>query len=98
MCVFRESFENDRADIEYLVNDVIYYLVDADMMPLLHNYVTVDTNMLLSDPKYLEVIYTMCKKVLICMSSMKLFHLKCILCHSSICIWHLNFDLSSPRS
>uniref|UniRef100_A0A8C1LF26 Importin 8 n=1 Tax=Cyprinus carpio TaxID=7962 RepID=A0A8C1LF26_CYPCA len=36
----------------------------TDMMPLLHNYVTVDTNMLLSDPKYLEVIYTMCKKVL----------------------------------
>eukprot|EP00063_Salmo_salar_P088627 XP_014063462.1 PREDICTED: importin-8-like isoform X8 [Salmo salar] len=36
----------------------------TDMMPLLHNYVTVDTDMLLSNPKYLEVIYTMCKKVL----------------------------------
>ncbi|XP_057179686.1 importin-8 isoform X2 [Triplophysa rosa] len=36
----------------------------TDMMPLLHNYVTVDTNMLLSNPKHLEVIYTMCKKVL----------------------------------
>ncbi|XP_069048969.1 importin-8 [Lepisosteus oculatus] len=36
----------------------------TDMMPLLHNYVTVDTGMLLSDPKHLEVIYTMCKKVL----------------------------------
>uniref|UniRef100_A0A8C7GHJ9 Importin 8 n=1 Tax=Oncorhynchus kisutch TaxID=8019 RepID=A0A8C7GHJ9_ONCKI len=35
-----------------------------DMMPLLHNYVTVDTDTLLSNPKYLEVIYTMCKKVL----------------------------------
>uniref|UniRef100_A0A6Q2YJX2 Importin N-terminal domain-containing protein n=1 Tax=Esox lucius TaxID=8010 RepID=A0A6Q2YJX2_ESOLU len=35
-----------------------------DMMPLLHNYVTVDTDMLLSNPKHLEVIYTMCKKVL----------------------------------
>ena len=33
------------------------------MMPLLHNYVTVDTDMLLSNPKHLEVIYTMCKKV-----------------------------------
>ena len=32
-------------------------------MPLLHNYVTVDTDMLLSNPKHLEVIYTMCKKV-----------------------------------
>ncbi len=57
-------------------NDVIYYLVDADMMPLLHNYVTVDTNMLLTDPKYLEVIYTMCKKVLKCMSSIQLFNWK----------------------
>uniref|UniRef100_A0A8C2ZYC9 Importin 8 n=1 Tax=Cyclopterus lumpus TaxID=8103 RepID=A0A8C2ZYC9_CYCLU len=33
-----------------------------DMMPLLHNYVTVDTDMLLSNPKHLEVIYSMCKK------------------------------------
>ncbi|KAI1882050.1 hypothetical protein AGOR_G00246700 [Albula goreensis] len=36
----------------------------TDMMPLLHNYVTVDTDMLLSNPKHLEVIFTMCKKVL----------------------------------
>ncbi|XP_037551691.1 importin-8 [Nematolebias whitei] len=36
----------------------------TDMMPLLHNYVTVDTDMLLSIPKHLEVIYNMCKKVL----------------------------------
>lgn len=35
----------------------------TDMMPLLHNYVTVDTDMLLSNPKHLEVIYSMCKKV-----------------------------------
>uniref|UniRef100_A0A8C2ZX50 Importin 8 n=1 Tax=Cyclopterus lumpus TaxID=8103 RepID=A0A8C2ZX50_CYCLU len=34
----------------------------TDMMPLLHNYVTVDTDMLLSNPKHLEVIYSMCKK------------------------------------
>uniref|UniRef100_A0A3Q3WVI6 Importin N-terminal domain-containing protein n=1 Tax=Mola mola TaxID=94237 RepID=A0A3Q3WVI6_MOLML len=36
----------------------------TDMMPLLHNYVTVDTDTLLSDTKYLEIIYNMCKKVL----------------------------------
>uniref|UniRef100_A0A3Q3WKQ5 Importin N-terminal domain-containing protein n=1 Tax=Mola mola TaxID=94237 RepID=A0A3Q3WKQ5_MOLML len=36
----------------------------TDMMPLLHNYVTVDTDMLLSNPKHLEVIYSMCKKML----------------------------------
>ncbi|KAG9352386.1 hypothetical protein JZ751_020799 [Albula glossodonta] len=35
----------------------------TDMMPLLHNYVTVDTDTLLSDTKYLEMIYSMCKKV-----------------------------------
>ncbi|ERE66589.1 importin-8-like protein [Cricetulus griseus] len=34
------------------------------MMPLLHNYVTVDTNALLSNPKHLEVLFTMCRKVL----------------------------------
>lgn len=33
------------------------------MMPLLHNYVTVDTETLLSNSKHLEVIYSMCKKV-----------------------------------
>lgn len=32
-------------------------------MPLLHNYITVDTDTLLSDTKYLEIIYSMCKKV-----------------------------------
>lgn len=36
---------------------------NTDMMPLLHNYVTVDTDTLLSDTKYLEMIYSMCKKV-----------------------------------
>lgn len=38
----------------------------SDMMPLLHNYVTVDTDTLLSDTKYLEIIYSMCKKVRCC--------------------------------
>ena len=37
--------------------------INTDMMPLLHNYVTVDTDTLLSDTKYLEMIYSMCKKV-----------------------------------
>uniref|UniRef100_UPI00358E494A importin-7-like isoform X2 n=1 Tax=Myxine glutinosa TaxID=7769 RepID=UPI00358E494A len=36
----------------------------ADLMPLLHNYVTVDTDTLLSNPRNLEIIYSMCKKVL----------------------------------
>lgn len=29
----------------------------------MHNYVTIDTDTLLSNPKHLEIIYTMCKKV-----------------------------------
>ncbi|EHB01029.1 Importin-7 [Heterocephalus glaber] len=36
----------------------------TNIMPLLHNYATVDTDTLLSDTKYLEMIYSMCKKVL----------------------------------
>nr|XP_019592711.1 PREDICTED: importin-8 isoform X2 [Rhinolophus sinicus] len=36
----------------------------TDMMPLLHNYVTIDTNTLLSNPKHLEILFTMCRKVL----------------------------------
>uniref|UniRef100_A0A8C4R754 Importin N-terminal domain-containing protein n=2 Tax=Eptatretus burgeri TaxID=7764 RepID=A0A8C4R754_EPTBU len=35
-----------------------------EMMPVLHNYVTVDTDTLLKDPKHLEMIYSMCRKVL----------------------------------
>lgn len=37
--------------------------LSPDMMPLLHNYVTVDTNTLLSNPKHLEVLFSMCRKV-----------------------------------
>ncbi|CAJ0960718.1 unnamed protein product [Ranitomeya imitator] len=44
--------------------DLARSLLAADMMPLLHNYITVDTETLLSNPKHLEIIYTMCKKVL----------------------------------
>uniref|UniRef100_A0A8C5L990 Importin 8 n=1 Tax=Jaculus jaculus TaxID=51337 RepID=A0A8C5L990_JACJA len=36
----------------------------TDMMPLLHNYVTIDTDTLLSNPRHLEVLFTMCRKVM----------------------------------
>ncbi|XP_052799947.1 importin-7-like isoform X2 [Mya arenaria] len=36
----------------------------TDMMPALHNYITVDTPTFLSNPKHLEAIYNMCKQVL----------------------------------
>ena len=35
----------------------------ADMMPALHNYVTVDPPAFLSDAKRMEMIYNICKKV-----------------------------------
>ncbi|CAK8692133.1 unnamed protein product [Clavelina lepadiformis] len=36
----------------------------TDMVPCLHNFCTIDTPTLLSTPKYLEIIYSMCKRVL----------------------------------
>ncbi|KAK3603195.1 hypothetical protein CHS0354_036118, partial [Potamilus streckersoni] len=36
----------------------------TDMMPALHNYITVDTPTILSDPNNIEMIYNMCKTVL----------------------------------
>lgn len=35
-----------------------------DMMPVLHNYITVDTNGFLSNENYLLAIFNMCKTVL----------------------------------
>ncbi|KAK6191779.1 hypothetical protein SNE40_003377 [Patella caerulea] len=36
----------------------------TDMMPALHNYITVDTDAFLSNPQHIQVIYEMCKAVL----------------------------------
>lgn len=36
-----------------------------DMMPALHNYVTVDTQAFLSNPNYILAMFTMCKAILI---------------------------------
>ncbi|XP_069759236.1 importin-8 isoform X4 [Narcine bancroftii] len=47
---------------EVLQQDCFEYF--TDMMPLLHNYVTVDTDAFLSNPKNIEIIYNLCKKVL----------------------------------
>ncbi|XP_067907109.1 importin-8 isoform X1 [Heterodontus francisci] len=47
---------------EVLQQDCFEYF--TDMMPLLHNYVTVDTDAFLSNPKNVEIIYNLCKKVL----------------------------------
>jgi len=47
-----EIFQNDAAD---------YF---TELMPVLHNYVMVDTNAFLSDPQRLEVVFKMIKQVL----------------------------------
>lgn len=46
-----QVFEKDAFD---------YFL---DLMPALHNYVTIDTEAFLSNPAYVTVIFEMCKKV-----------------------------------
>jgi importin-8 len=35
----------------------------ADMSSPLHNYLTVDPEVFLSNPKNMEILYTMCQKV-----------------------------------
>ncbi|KAI8780568.1 importin-7, partial [Biomphalaria glabrata] len=42
-------------------NGIDYF---TDMMPALHNYITVDTDAFLANPNNLEIIYNMCKTVL----------------------------------
>nr|XP_054761682.1 importin-7-like [Lytechinus pictus] len=54
--------------------EVFYYLFETfaadgfdffvEMMPALHNYVTTDPTAFVSQPKHLQIIYEMCKKVL----------------------------------
>ena len=36
----------------------------AEMMPCLHNFLVNDTDTFLSNPRYLEILYSMCCKVL----------------------------------
>lgn len=48
-----QTFHNDTAD---------YF---TEMMPCLYNYVTVDPQAFMSDPKHSEVIFAMCKKMLL---------------------------------
>ena len=36
------------------------------MMPALHNFITTDPTAFISNPKHLEIIYNICKKVSCC--------------------------------
>jgi len=39
------------------------YVLIADMTAALHNYITVEPQKFLANPKHLEMIYNMCKTV-----------------------------------
>jgi hypothetical protein len=75
-----DIFQNDAAD----------YFVE--MMPVLHNYITVDTPGFLADPKRLEVIFKMCQLVLTADTeddeaeshAAKLLEIIVLQCHSKI--------------
>ncbi|XP_021492115.1 importin-8 isoform X4 [Meriones unguiculatus] len=61
----------DHQEITQQLENICLRIIDLvlqkhvfDMMPLLHNYVTVDTSALLSNPKRLEALFAMCRKVL----------------------------------
>ncbi|XP_021777846.1 importin-8 isoform X3 [Papio anubis] len=61
----------DHKEITQQLENICLRIIDLvlqkhviDMMPLLHNYVTIDTDTLLSNPKHLEILFTMCRKVL----------------------------------
>ena len=45
----------------------------VDMMPALHNYVTVDSDVFLSKPEYMEMTFDMCKSVSIELLEIKYF-------------------------
>lgn len=78
--LLHDVFQNDASD---------YF---AELMPVLHNYVTVDTKTFLSDPKYLESVFKMCKQALSAnmddedseMHAAKLLETIVLNCHGSI--------------
>ena len=59
------------------------------MMPCLHNYVTVDPQAFLGEPKYCEVIFNMCKQVW--------NHCNIVLQHQLIYIRVAKFPLNSEN-
>lgn len=67
----------------------------AEMMPCLHNYITVDTPAFLANSKNLEIIYNMCKKMLTDSSAAgdqqcnaaKLLEVTILQCHGQIDQW-----------
>lgn len=44
--------------------ELFIYFILTEMMPALHNYITVDPEKFSSEPKHLEIIYNMCKTVM----------------------------------
>ena len=52
---------------------IILCMCVVDMMPALHNYVTVDSDVFLSKPEYMEMTFDMCKLVSIELLEIKYF-------------------------
>ena len=52
--VMYNEFQRDEFDLDFF----------SDMMPVLHNYITVDTQTFLSSPDYMMAMYNMCKTML----------------------------------
>ena len=46
----------------YHVNKIVDLFV-IEMMPVLHNFITVDPETFLADPKHIEIVFEMCKAV-----------------------------------
>ncbi|CAB4067352.1 IPO7 [Lepeophtheirus salmonis] len=63
--VIRETESDDLASVmQKLVFNRDGYDYFTDIMPTLHNYVTVDTDTFLSNPDFITAIFNMCKKML----------------------------------
>ena len=63
----------------YILRGYCLYLIISlrpEMMGVIYNYMRVDTDVFLSNPKHLEIVVTMCKKVYIyrvCTSTVSIF-------------------------
>lgn len=66
----------------------------TDMMPALHNYVTVDTPVFLSNENYILAMFNICKAVSICVSAVASTNTVCWYVHYNNAV---NLSLPSHR-
>ena len=68
----------------------------TDMMPALHNYVTVDTPVFLSNENYILAMFNICKAVSICVSAVATTNTVCWCMHYSLTLTQNAVKLSLP--